>query len=192
MSAISSQFIRHSKGKLLSPSGSTRTTTSERVETNGRAPDPPIRDRLTGQSGVPDSHPDRCYERTSPQNPGRPDPTPMRRSQLCADRDSGCTIPPTRTTLQARQLLRIVFGAMSIRVARCRRLLISCAPRGPISSRDCSSTWNSRKAPQMLALLRSRSQSSAPQDRRLLSRAATGHGDRLVGQDYFLTLSAIH
>jgi len=80
--------------------------------------------------------------------------TPMRRSQLCADRDSGCTIPPMRTARKAQRLLRIVFGAMSIRVVRCQRLLISCAPRWPSSSRDCSSTWKSRKAPQMLAFLR--------------------------------------
>ena len=80
--------------------------------------------------------------------------TPMHRSQLCADWDSGCTIPPMRTPGKARQLLRIVFGVMSVRVARCQCLLISCALRGPSSSLDCSSTWNSRKAPQMLAFLR--------------------------------------
>ena len=83
-----------------------------------------------------------------------PHPTPMHRSQLCAARDSGCAISPMRTARTAQQLLRIVFYATSIRAARYWRLLISGAPRGPSSSRACSSTRNSRKAPQMPALLR--------------------------------------
>jgi hypothetical protein len=80
--------------------------------------------------------------------------TPMHRSQLCADRVSGRTISPMRMARKARQLLRIVLGAMSIRVARCPRLLIPCAVRRPRSSRDCASTRNSREAPQTLALSR--------------------------------------
>jgi hypothetical protein len=80
--------------------------------------------------------------------------TPMHRSQLCADRFSGRTISPIRMARKARQLIRIVLGAMSIRVARCRRLLIPSAVRRPRSSRDCESTRNSREAPQTLALSR--------------------------------------
>ena len=80
--------------------------------------------------------------------------TPMHRSQLCADRVSGCTISPMGMTRKAQQLLRIVLGAMSIRVARCQRLLISRALRRSRSSRDCASTQNSREAPQSLAFFR--------------------------------------
>ena len=59
-----------------------------------------------------------------------------------------------RMARKARQLIRIVLGAMSIRVAPCRRLLIPSAVRRPRSSRDCESTRNSREAPQTLALSR--------------------------------------
>ena len=80
--------------------------------------------------------------------------TPMHRSQLCADRVSGRTNSPMRKAREARQLVRIVFGAMSICVARCQRLVIPCAVRRSRSSRDCASTRNSWEAPQTLALSR--------------------------------------
>ena len=78
----------------------------------------------------------------------------MHRSQLCADRVSGRMIFPMRMAREARQLIRIVLGAMSIRVAPCQRLVIPCAVRRPRSSRDCAATRNGREAPQTLALSR--------------------------------------
>ena len=78
----------------------------------------------------------------------------MHRSQLCADRVSGRTISPMRMARETRQLLRIVSGAMSIRFARCQRVVIPCAVRRPRSSLDFAATRNSREAPQTLALLR--------------------------------------
>ncbi len=80
--------------------------------------------------------------------------TPMHRSQLCADRVSGHTISPMRMAREARQLVRKVSGAMSIRFARCQRVVIPCAVRRPRSSLDFAATRNSRKAPQTLALSR--------------------------------------
>ena len=79
---------------------------------------------------------------------------PMHRSQLCADRVSGRTISPMTMAHKARHLIRIVLGAMSIRVARRQRLLIPSSVRRPRSSRDCESTRNSRDARQTLALSR--------------------------------------
>ena len=78
----------------------------------------------------------------------------MRRSQQCAVPVSGRTISPLRMAREARQLVRIVSGAMSIRFARCQRVVILCAVRRPRSSLDFAATWNSREAPQTLALSR--------------------------------------
>ena len=87
--------------------------------------------------------------------------TPVRRSQLCADRVSGPTISPLRMAREARQLIRIVLDAMSIRVARYQRLVIPCAVRRPRSSaRQCGNAEQSG-SPANAGVVASRSQSSA-------------------------------
>ena len=80
--------------------------------------------------------------------------TPMRRAQLRANRVSGGTNSPGSLARAARQLVRIVLGAMSIRFARCQRLVIPCAVRRARSLRECASSLNSWEAPQTLALSR--------------------------------------
>ena len=69
------------------------------------------------------------------------------------------------------------FRATSIRVAPCQRLLISCAPRGSNSKRDCSSTWNSWKGPQMPALLRADRSRRRHRIDDCCRAAAAGQGD---------------
>ena len=103
---------------------------------------------------------------------------PMRRSQLCADRDSGFTIPPLTTARKAPAASSHSFRRHEhSRCAVPASVDFVCAARAELIVRLLVNVEQS-EGPANAGVVASRSRSSAPQDRRLLSRAATGHGDR--------------